>query len=50
MAAYIFSYHMNGGCALESDPFWGHINIRETLLRIEEHSARHCVSCLKKGC
>jgi hypothetical protein len=22
MAAYTFSYHMNKGCALESDPFW----------------------------
>jgi hypothetical protein len=23
MAAYTFSYHMNGGCALEKDCFWG---------------------------
>ncbi len=26
MAAYTFSYHMNKGCALESDQFWGHNN------------------------
>jgi hypothetical protein len=32
MAAYTFSYHMNGGCALESDPFWGHNDIHKTLL------------------
>ncbi len=23
MAAYTFSYHMNGGCVLETNPFWG---------------------------
>jgi hypothetical protein len=23
MAAYTFSYHMNGGCALESEPYKG---------------------------
>jgi hypothetical protein len=52
MAAYTFSYHMNGGCALESDPFWGHNNILETLLkyRFEENLACHCASCFKKGC
>ena len=52
MAAYTFSYHMNGGCALESDPFWGHNNICETLVkyRFEEHPACHCASCFKKGC
>ncbi len=55
MAAYTFSYHMNGGCALESDPFWGHTVIRKTLLkllkyRFEEHSACHCAPCFKKGC
>jgi hypothetical protein len=52
MAAYTFSYHMNGGCALESDPFWGHTDICKTLLkyRFEEHSACHCASCCKKGC
>jgi hypothetical protein len=52
MATYTFSYHMNGGCALESDPFWGHNNIRKTLLkyRFEEDSACHCALCFKKGC
>ena len=34
MAAYTFSYHMNGGCALELDPFWGNNCICETLLKI----------------
>ncbi len=23
IAAYTTSYHMNGGCALEKDAFWG---------------------------
>ncbi len=43
---------MNGGCALESDPFWGHNGIRKNLLkyRFEEHSACHCSSCFEKGC
>ena len=52
MAAYTFLYHMNGGCALESDPFWGNNCIRETLLkyRFEEHSVSHSASCFKKGC
>ncbi len=52
MAAYTFSYHMNKGCALESDPVWGHNNVCKTLLkyRFEEHSACHCASCFKKGC
>jgi hypothetical protein len=27
MAAYTFSYHTNGGCVLETDPFWGDINV-----------------------
>jgi hypothetical protein len=52
MAAYTFSYHMNKGCALKSDQFWGHNNIHKTLLkyRFEEHSACHCALCFKKGC
>jgi hypothetical protein len=52
MAAYTFSYHMNGGCALESDPFWGHNDIHKTLLkyRFEEHSACHYALCFEKGC
>jgi hypothetical protein len=52
MAAYTFSYHMNGGCVLETDPFWGDINVQETLLkyRFEEHSFSHSASCFKKDC
>jgi hypothetical protein len=52
MAACTFSYHMNGGCVLETDPFWGDINVWETLLRyrFEEHSFSHSASCFKKDC
>ena len=52
MAAYTFSYHMNGGCALEQDCFWGNMHVQETLLkhRFEEHSSCHSGSCFKKGC
>ncbi len=52
MDAYTFSYHLNGGCVLETDPFWGNINVRETLLRyrFEEHSFSHSASCFKKDC
>jgi hypothetical protein len=52
MAAYTFSYHMNGGCVLVTDPFWGDINVQETLLRyrFEEHSFSHSASCFKKDC
>ena len=52
MAAYTFSYHMNGGCALEKDCFWGNMQVRQTLLkhRFEEHSSCHCGSCFKKSC
>jgi hypothetical protein len=27
MAVYTFLYHMNGGCALETDPFWENIHV-----------------------
>ena len=52
MAAYTFSYHMNGGCALEKDCFGGNMHVRETLLkhRFEEHSSCHCGSCFKTSC
>jgi hypothetical protein len=52
MAAYTFSYHMTGGCALEKDCFWGNMHVRETLLkhRFKEHSSCHSGSCFKKGC
>ncbi len=33
MAAYTFSYHMNGGCALEKVSFWGNSHVREMLLK-----------------
>jgi hypothetical protein len=43
---------MNGGCVLETNPFWGNINVRETLLRyrFEEHSFSHSAWCFKKDC
>jgi hypothetical protein len=52
MAAYTFSYHMENGCALEKESFWGNKYVRELLLkfRFEEHSAYHKASCFKKGC
>jgi len=52
MAAYTFSYHMENGCAVEKDSFWGNKNVWELLLkyRFEEHSAYHKASCFKKGC
>jgi hypothetical protein len=50
MAAYTFSNHMNGGCALEKDSFWGKMHVQEMLLkhRFEEHSSCHSGSCFKK--
>jgi hypothetical protein len=52
MAAYTFSYHMDDGCALEKDKFWGNIHVQETLLkyRFEEHSSHHSSLCFKKDC
>ena len=52
MAAYTFSYHMKGGCVPETDPFWGNVNVQETLLRyrFKEHSFGHSASCFKKDC
>jgi hypothetical protein len=52
MAAYTFTYHMENGCALEKDCFWGNKHVWELLLkyRFEEHSACHKASCFKKGC
>ncbi len=52
MAAYTFSYHTNGGCVLETNPFWGDIDVWEILLRyrFEEHSFSHSASCFKKDC
>ncbi len=52
IAAYTSLYHMNGGCALEKDAFWGNSHVREILLkyRFEEHSPCHVASCFKKDC
>ncbi len=52
MAAYTFSYHMENGCALGKDSFWGNKYVWELLLkfRFEEHSAYHKASSFKKGC
>jgi hypothetical protein len=52
MVAYTISYHMNKGCALESNPFGEHKDIRKILLKywFEEHSACHCAWCFKKSC
>ena len=33
MAAYLYSYHMNEGCAREFDPYWGMKEIRDILLK-----------------
>ncbi len=52
MAAYTYSYHMDGGCIEEKDPFWGNKDIRSTLLRLrfDEHDSNHKTSCFKKSC
>ncbi len=52
MTAYTFSHHIENGCALEKDSFWGNKYVWELLLkfRFEEHSAYHKASCFKKGC
>jgi len=52
MAAYLYSYHMNEGCARELDPYWGNKEIRDILLKykFEEHAASHRASCFKKEC
>ncbi len=52
MAAYTFTHHMENGCALEKDCFWGNKNVWELLLkyRFEKHSACHKASYFKKGC
>jgi hypothetical protein len=52
IAAYTYSYHMEGGCKEESDPFWGSANVRTALLhqRFNYHDPSHRPSCFKKGC
>jgi hypothetical protein len=41
MAAYTFSYHMNGGCALEKDCFGGNMHVWETLLKHRFEEQHH---------
>jgi len=50
MAAYTYSYHLDGGCHPLKDLFWGNKDIRTALLtlRFEEHSWGHRNSCFKK--
>ena len=52
MAAYCYSYHMNGGCNKIDDSFWADENIRQTLLRkrFDHHECKHRHSCFKKTC
>jgi len=50
IAAYTYSYHMDGGCHPLKDPFWANEDIRAALLtlRFDEHSWRHRNACFKK--
>ena len=52
IAAYTYSYHMDGGSLEEKDPFWGSADIRTALLhqRFNYHDPSHRPSCFKKGC
>ena len=52
MAAYTYSYNLDGGCAIEEDIFWGNKKLRDILLRVrfDEHEWCHRASCFKKGC
>lgn len=51
-AAYLFSYHMEGGCNQLQDNFWGDYRIRQLLLtqRFDHHDYKHRHGCFKKGC
>ena len=51
-AAYLFSYHMIGGCNQSNDDFWGDSRIRQLLLtqRFDHHDYKHRHGCFKKGC
>ena len=51
-AAYLFSYHMPGGCNQLNDDFWGNQRIRQLLLtqRFDHHDYKHRAGCFKKGC
>ena len=50
IAAYTYSYHMDGSCHPLKDPFWANEDIRTALLtlRFDEHSWRHRNACFKK--
>ncbi|KAL7524123.1 hypothetical protein ACHAXR_001615, partial [Thalassiosira sp. AJA248-18] len=52
IAAYTYSYHMEGGCHPIKDEFWSNKDLRTMLLkhRFEEHAWSHRRSCFKKGC
>ena len=50
IAAFTYSYHLEGGCYLEEHPFWGNKDIQTILLRLQfdEHKSSHSKSCYKK--
>ena len=52
IAAYTYSYHMDGGIVKMKDAFWGDGDVRSALLRLrfDEHGLSHRASCFKKGC
>lgn len=52
IAAYTYSYHMEGGCQQINDKFWGDSKVRKVLLtlRFDQHDCNHRRACFKKGC
>lgn len=52
IAAYTYSYNMDGGCHKTNDDVWNLKEIRQLLLthRFDEHEHTHRHSCFKKGC
>ena len=46
MAAYTFSYHMENGCALEKDSFWGNKYVWELLLNLGLKNILLITKCL----
>lgn len=51
MAAYTYSYHMDGGCNETDLSFWNNKSVRQLLLtsRFDLHEHTHRQSCFKKG-
>ncbi|KAL7525509.1 hypothetical protein ACHAXR_005955, partial [Thalassiosira sp. AJA248-18] len=51
IAAYTYSYNMDGGCHKTNDDVWDLKEIRQLLLthRFDEHEHTHRHSCFKKG-